>query len=99
YLESAPSQIVLAGEDDSPGIGPMLHAIYRRYLPKTVILHSQRKESREAFARLNPFINEMSIIGGRTTAYVCRSFVCELPATDPAELDQLLEREQTRQKR
>ncbi|HXX63149.1 MAG TPA: thioredoxin domain-containing protein, partial [Bacteroidota bacterium] len=78
---------------------PMLRVVYRRYLPTAVILHSGSKGAKETFARLNPFINEMSSNGGRTTAYVCRNFVCELPVTDPVALDQLLDREKRSQKR
>lgn len=99
YLETPPRQIVIAGRGGDAKTEQMLDLVFRRYLPTTVILHADRAEAEETFGKLNPFINELRMVDGEATAYVCRNFVCDLPTTDPVRLGALLDRERMPEKR
>ena len=70
-----PMEIVLAGPRDPK----MLAAIRRHFLPNAVV----------AMAAEAPVA--MPAIDGRSTAYVCRNFACELPVMEVSQLDELLE--------
>jgi uncharacterized protein YyaL (SSP411 family) len=38
-----------------------------------------------------PLLADRPLVDGRSAAYVCRGFVCDLPTTDPAELRRQLQ--------
>ena len=38
-----------------------------------------------------PLLEGRTMVDGKTTAYVCRNYACELPVTDPAALARQLE--------
>jgi uncharacterized protein len=70
-----PMEIVLAG----PPSGAMLASIRRRFLPDAVV------------ARASEAAVSMPAVDGKSTVYVCSNFACNLPVTDGAQLDELLE--------
>jgi uncharacterized protein YyaL (SSP411 family) len=70
-----PMEVVLAGPLD----GAMLAAIRRRFLPGAVV------------ARASESPVSMPEIDGKSTAYVCSNFACNLPVTEVNQLDELLE--------
>jgi uncharacterized protein YyaL (SSP411 family) len=55
-------------------------------------IHPAGKDGR-AIESLIPFIASQQPIHGRTTAYVCENYVCNLPVTDPAKLQALIDGE------
>ncbi|HEV1284571.1 MAG TPA: thioredoxin domain-containing protein [Bryobacteraceae bacterium] len=70
-----PMEIVLAG----PPSGEMLAAIRRRFLPNAVV------------ARASEAAVPMPAIDGKSAVYVCSNYACNLPVTEVAQLDELLE--------
>jgi uncharacterized protein YyaL (SSP411 family) len=48
------------------------------------------KNEKASFDSISPFVKEQIALGGKTTAYVCRNYVCELPTTDTARMEELL---------
>ncbi|MBI2186770.1 MAG: thioredoxin domain-containing protein [Acidobacteria bacterium] len=79
-------QIVLAGEPDASDTRALATVIRRRYLPTTVVVPVTAAHQ-DALARLLPWTAGLHPRGGRATAYVCRAFACEAPATSPDDLD------------
>jgi len=77
-FELAPKrQVVLAG----PAPEPFLAAMHSRFLPATLVF-------------VNPLEGSLSVmrpIGGRTAAYVCENYACQLPVTSVEEFTRLLE--------
>lgn len=69
-------QIVIAGEPADK----LLRVIRQRYLPGKIVLRAGTGWSKE-----------MKPIAGKATAYVCVNHACQLPTTDPAQLEKLLE--------
>jgi uncharacterized protein YyaL (SSP411 family) len=90
-LSLAPAQqIVLAGERGSPDTQAMLREISSRFQPHSVVLLADSR-SRETLARWNEAVRGMQTINGKTAAYVCENFTCQLPVTEVAELVGLLQ--------
>jgi len=75
-------EIVLAGDSKAEDMKEMLEAIQARYIPnKVVILRPVDQESPE-INHIAPFVKDLVSIDGKTTAYVCLNYSCQLPTTD-----------------
>ena len=83
-------EIVIAGRTDSPGVGRMLRAVWRRYHPNDIVVGSIVGEGRQYLIACQPRLAFMKMVGNRATAYVCRNFACQAPTTSVAELRKLL---------
>ncbi|MBI4436043.1 MAG: thioredoxin domain-containing protein [Candidatus Omnitrophica bacterium] len=85
-------EIVIAGEKEDPQTQAMLKTIYERFIPnKIVVLHPSGKEGK-AIESLVPFVASQDPMDGKTTAYVCENYVCNLPTNDVKVLESLLEK-------
>lgn len=84
YL-APPRQIVIAGESPE-----MLRAVRQRFLPYVSVIGIDSDGTRELLAREMPALGEMRPVDGKPAAYACENFVCRLPVTGVAELEQLL---------
>ncbi len=85
-------EIVLAGEASDPDTGALHRLVYRRFLPRRVLLlHPPSGETAEAVESLAPWLKDQRPLNGRATAYVCQDYACHQPTTDPRELERLLE--------
>ena len=94
-LSLAPAQqIVLAGERDTPATRAMLREIFSRFQPHRVVLLADAA-GRETLAQWNAAVPAMLTgpagIEGKTTAYVCENFACNLPVTEVEQLARLLQ--------
>lgn len=79
------AEIVIAGSDTVE----MLNEVNAHYMPKkVVIVHSGEDEELKG---ISPYAYEQKPVDGRTAAYVCRNFVCNMPALEPEELRKILE--------
>ena len=81
---SEPIQIVIAG--DRSGAEELLRVVGRSYLPNKVLLLADGADNQSFLTQHVPEIALMKPIDGKPAAYVCRNFVCDLPATDPEAL-------------
>jgi uncharacterized protein YyaL (SSP411 family) len=68
---------------------PLMAELFGRYLPNRVTAGA-RDDDAAAVAGL-PLLEGRHAIGGRATAFVCRNYACDLPATDPATLARQLD--------
>ena len=66
-----------------------MREVFGRFLPNRVVAGLPRGESHDA-VRL-PLLASREAVGGRATAYVCRNFTCDLPATDRETLARQLD--------
>jgi uncharacterized protein YyaL (SSP411 family) len=71
------------------GLGALEAEVFGRYLPNRVVVGAVEDDA--AAADGIPLLAGRGAVGGRATAYVCRNYACELPATEPAVLAQQLE--------
>ena len=86
---SSPHEIAVVGPLDDGDTQSLLDAVHSRYLPNRVVAgfdpagglsHSDM-----------PLLEDKVMQGGRPTAYVCHSYVCQRPVTDAGELAQQLD--------
>jgi uncharacterized protein YyaL (SSP411 family) len=63
---------------------PLEAEVFGRYLPNRVVAGAvgATDTTRPGL----PLLEGRTALGGKGTAFVCRNYACELPATDPAEL-------------
>ncbi|GEM_PF-1777635 len=83
-------EIVLAGQKDDPQTQAMLKSLYGRFIPnKVVILRPASDEEAKEIISLVPFIENQRPLSGQTTAYVCKNYHCEFPASDIKKFEEL----------
>jgi uncharacterized protein YyaL (SSP411 family) len=97
---SKPRQIVIAGMIDppSPGYGAtsseemraLLQEVHRHFLPNKVLMLADGGEGQKFLGEKNEAIGAMSMVDGKSAAYVCENFTCKAPVTDPKQLADLL---------
>ena len=90
YAHAHPRQIILAGERTSESTRAFLRRLHQRFLPDSVVLLLDSDEARARFEKFNPAVAEMRQANGRTRAYVCRDYACELPTEDVDRFTELL---------
>ncbi|HVP17659.1 MAG TPA: thioredoxin domain-containing protein [Spirochaetia bacterium] len=78
------SQVVIAGVPEDPETHAMVRQLRRLYLPNVSLVFRPAGERDPEIARIAPFAASQVPVNGRTTAYVCRGWACELPTNDPA---------------
>ena len=78
-------QVVIVGNQDGEDTRALQHVLHVTYLPSSIVI-PVFPQHRDSIARLLPWIGSMRAIDGRATAYVCRDFACQSPATSPAQL-------------
>jgi hypothetical protein len=86
-------EIVIAGEEEDAKTTEMIQEVYGRFLPNKVVgLHFTTGKNAKRIEALSPFMENQKSMDGKTTAYVCKNYVCDFPTTDSAKLRQLLEK-------
>ena len=80
---SKPRQIVIAGKKDAPETEALLKEVHRHFLPKTILLLADGAEGQKYLGEKNEAIRAMTLVDGKTAAYVCENFACKAPMTDP----------------
>jgi uncharacterized protein YyaL (SSP411 family) len=91
FVLGQPRQIVVAGERGAADTEALLAAIHTRYMPHRIVLLIDSGETRARLAANIPSLAGMQPLHGRAAAYVCRDYTCQLPVSDPAALDELLQ--------
>ncbi|OPZ15805.1 MAG: hypothetical protein BWZ10_01659 [candidate division BRC1 bacterium ADurb.BinA364] len=84
-------EIVLAASDPGREDALAMRGILgERFLPHAVVVFRPDPLGDSPIARLAPYTENQTAIGGKATAYVCRGHVCKQPATDPNQFIGLL---------
>ena len=87
---SKPRQIVIAGKKDAPETKALLAEVRRHFLPKTILLLADGAEGQKYLGEKLEAIRDMSMVEGKSAAYVCENFTCKAPVTDSNQLAALL---------
>jgi uncharacterized protein YyaL (SSP411 family) len=85
-----PSQeVVIVGKPGAPDTNAMIARVRQEFHPNRVIVLRPPGDD-QPIAKLAPYTANMAMVDGKATAYVCRNFACELPATDLDKMVELL---------
>ena len=88
-----PVEVVLVRERGDAA-EPPLQVLRRAFLPNAVRVLAEEGDGFEARVRGSPLLEGRRALQGKTTAYVCRKRVCDLPTSDPQVFAQQLARAQ-----
>ena len=91
FSSSKPKQIIVAGRADAPHTKALLKEVHSRFIPNKIILLADGEEGQKTLASYVPFIENVHMINGRSTAYICEDYTCQLPTSDPKIVAKLLE--------
>jgi hypothetical protein len=80
-------EVVLVGEENDPETVALREKLNEIFLPNTVIT---LKTGDEDF--IPEYALDLKRIENQSTAYVCSNFVCNLPTTDPDEMEKQLKK-------
>jgi uncharacterized protein YyaL (SSP411 family) len=90
FSSSKPRQIVIAGKKDAPETKAFLAEVNRHFLPKTIVLLADGADGQNYLGEKVEAFRSMSMVDGKSAAYVCENFTCKAPVTDPKQLAELL---------
>ncbi|HEU4543281.1 MAG TPA: thioredoxin domain-containing protein [Jiangellaceae bacterium] len=88
-LVSGPAEVAIVGPVTDPRTSELRAAALRSTSPGAAIVAG---DPTDPAAQDVPLLRDRPLVGGAPAAYVCRGFVCERPAIDPAELTAALDR-------
>ena len=84
-------EVAIVGDPAEPETRELLAPVWATWRPQQVLaLASPDRVGAGAPTSEVPLLRDRVAIDGRPTAYVCRNFVCNLPVTDAAALEEQL---------
>jgi uncharacterized protein len=90
FLETAPRQIVLAGDRRDERVQELLKEVNKHFLPHATVLLADGAEGQDFLAGKNEAIRSMRPVKGKPAVYLCENFTCKAPVTERQELRELL---------
>lgn len=87
---SKPKQIIIAGRAQDVHTKELLEEVHARFIPNKIILLADGGEGQKTLASYIPFIESVRMLGGKSTAYICENYACQLPTSDRETVAKLL---------
>jgi len=84
-------QIIIAGAPRDPLTRAMVSEVHCRYIPNKIILLADGGEGQKYLGHYNTYLQTVRMSGGKSTAYICENFTCNLPATSILEVRRILD--------
>lgn len=75
-------EVAILGPQDDPQTHEMINILWEKYSPYRVVAFSDYPPPTDA----PPLLQDRTLLDGRPTAYVCRSFICQRPVNTVEEL-------------
>jgi hypothetical protein len=82
--------VVIVGERHADDTRAMIKVLWDHYLPRVMIIYRPTGEDDLLLTSLAPFIQNLKVKGGKTTAFICTGHTCSLPIADPHQMLALL---------
>jgi uncharacterized protein YyaL (SSP411 family) len=87
YTLAQPKEIAIVGDPEAADTQALLNAVRSGYRPFQVVALGAPSTQPPAV----PLLHDRGLVDGHVAAYVCSSFACQAPATEPEGLRALLE--------
>jgi uncharacterized protein YyaL (SSP411 family) len=84
-------EVVIVGKPDAEDTKEMVKTLRKVFAPSKVVLFRRADEATADITHLAEFTKDLSSLNDKTTAYVCRNFLCELPTTEAHRMLALLQ--------
>lgn len=81
-------EVVIVGNPHAKDTRDMLRALRSRFIPNKVILFRSTDNKSQELSTISQFTSNYKEINGKSTVYVCRNQMCQLPTTN---IDKMLE--------
>ena len=88
YYNQPGRDIVIVGKREEKDTRAMIETINDRFLPDTLIIFKDPAE--KTLDEIVPFIEDMTMIDNKATAYICENFSCQQPITDIEDLKDIV---------
>jgi uncharacterized protein YyaL (SSP411 family) len=86
---TTPKEIIVVGNRTAEDTKTMLKEVRKHFLPNKVILLVDDDSKSELVSYL-PFIENMTMIDGKATAYICQNYSCQLPTNDVDKIAEIM---------
>lgn len=83
-------EVVISGKPDSEDTKKMIKAIRTRFIPNKVVIFRPDDKKIPDITMVAKFTENQTSLDGKSTAYVCLNYSCNLPTTDINEMLGLL---------
>ena len=85
-----PKQIVIAGQPDAADTRLMLRTVHETFIPNKFLLLADGGHGQAFLGKHLEFIQDVKMVNGKATAYVCEDYVCHTPTPDLSKFASLL---------
>ncbi len=85
FALSRPREIALIGDRDAADTRALAAVALKPFLPNRVVVQASPGEDPPRIP--SPLLAGRGQVDGRATAYVCQQYACQLPVTEPADLE------------
>ena len=86
-----PQQIIVVGDPDSADTRALVDAVYRRFLPRRILLVIDPRGTDLGSGKVADFYRSLETLDGRATAFICENYACRLPTNDLTQLEKFLD--------
>lgn len=76
-------EIVISGKAGAEDTEKMLEAVRKPFLPNKVVIFRPDGAAEPPISKIAGYAKDLASLDGAATAYVCKSFSCQAPTTDP----------------
>ncbi len=83
FITSRPVEVAIAGEIGAKDTHQLIEVAFSQYRPNQVVAAGPEDNS-------IPLLRGRTRQSGQAAAYVCRNFICDLPVTEPRQLEEQL---------
>jgi uncharacterized protein YyaL (SSP411 family) len=88
FLEGDTREIVVAGSQNDAETTQFLRLLHDHFSPRSVVVFHDPED--DAIGDLVPYLSDFEMKDGKSTAYVCQNYTCDLPTNDPDKMMSLI---------
>ncbi|MBM3942676.1 MAG: thioredoxin domain-containing protein [SAR202 cluster bacterium] len=88
FYVATPKEVAVIGPRESPATQALLETVFGPFRPNKVVAGAASAQA--AAATGLPLLAQRGLVNGQSAAYVCQNYACQIPTTEPGELEKQL---------